>query len=93
LGSLRAQPNVQCAPGVPQGSPSALLEVREPGLESLTDRKLGEKESPRLCNQNRRMFLRMGTLLHTFCERAQLTLAVGLLAGCAANVALVWAFL
>jgi hypothetical protein len=35
----------------------------------------------------------MGTIPHTFCERAQLTLAVALLAACAANVALVWAFL
>jgi hypothetical protein len=35
----------------------------------------------------------MGTLLHTFCQRAQLTLAVGLFAACAANVVLVWAFL
>jgi hypothetical protein len=35
----------------------------------------------------------MGTMLHTFCERVQLTLAVGLLAACAANVALVWVFL
>jgi hypothetical protein len=35
----------------------------------------------------------MGNLLHTFCERAQLTLVVGLFAACAANVALVWAFL
>jgi len=35
----------------------------------------------------------MGTLLQTFCKRAQLTLAIGLLAGCAANVVLVWAFL
>ncbi|HLG82399.1 MAG TPA: glucose transporter [Bradyrhizobium sp.] len=35
----------------------------------------------------------MGTRLHTFCERVQLTLAVGLLVACAANVALVWVFL
>lgn len=35
----------------------------------------------------------MGTILHIFCERVQLTLAVALLAACAANVALVWAFL
>jgi hypothetical protein len=35
----------------------------------------------------------MGTLLHTFCERVQLTLVVGLAAACAANVALVWLFL
>jgi hypothetical protein len=35
----------------------------------------------------------MGTTPHTFCERVQLTLAVGLFAACAANVALVWAFL
>ncbi len=34
----------------------------------------------------------MGTTLHTFCERVQLTLAVGLLTACAANLALVWAF-
>jgi hypothetical protein len=39
------------------------------------------------------MVLSMETLFHTFCERAQLTLAVGLLAACAANVALVWAFM
>ncbi len=35
----------------------------------------------------------MGNTLHTFCQRVQLTLAVGLLAACAANIALVWAFL
>jgi hypothetical protein len=35
----------------------------------------------------------METILHTFCERIQLTLAVGLFAACAANVVLVWAFL
>jgi hypothetical protein len=34
----------------------------------------------------------METTLHTFCGRVQLTLAIGLLAACAANVALVWAF-
>ncbi len=35
----------------------------------------------------------MGNTLHTFSERAQLTLAVALLAACAANVVLVWIFL
>ena len=35
----------------------------------------------------------MGTSLHTFSERVQLTLAIGLLAACTANVALVWTFL
>ena len=35
----------------------------------------------------------MGTGLHTFSERTQLTLAIGLFAACAANVALVLAFL
>jgi len=39
------------------------------------------------------MFPAMGSTLHTFCERIQLTLAIGLLVACAANVALVWAFL
>jgi hypothetical protein len=39
------------------------------------------------------MFSVMGTSLHTFCGRVQLTLAIGLLVACAANVALVWAFL
>lgn len=34
----------------------------------------------------------MGTSLHTFSEGAQLTLAVGLVAARAANIALVWAF-
>jgi hypothetical protein len=62
-------------------------------LESLTRRKSQEKESPRLHGQNRWMVQPMGTMLHTFCERVQFTLALGLLAACAANVALVWAFL
>jgi hypothetical protein len=35
----------------------------------------------------------MGTSLHTFCQRVQFNLAIGLLMACAANVALVWAFL
>jgi hypothetical protein len=39
------------------------------------------------------MFSVMETSLHTFCGRVQLTLAIALLAACAANVALVWAFL
>jgi hypothetical protein len=39
------------------------------------------------------MFPAMETSLHTFSERILLTLAIGLLAACAANVALVWAFL
>lgn len=34
----------------------------------------------------------MGTTLQTFCRRVQLTLAVGLLAACVANVTLVWVF-
>jgi len=39
------------------------------------------------------MFSAMGTSLHTFSGRVQLTLAIGLLVACAANVALVCAFL
>jgi hypothetical protein len=39
------------------------------------------------------MFPAMGTGVHTFSERTQLTLAVGLFIACVANVALVWAFL
>jgi len=35
----------------------------------------------------------MERILHTFCERVQLPLAVALFAACAANVVLVWAFL
>ena len=35
----------------------------------------------------------MRTMIHTSNERMQLTLTVALLAACAANVALVWAFL
>ena len=35
----------------------------------------------------------METTLHTFCERVQFNLAIGLLIACAANVALVWSFL
>jgi hypothetical protein len=61
--------------------------------ESLTIGKSGEKESPRLPGQNRRMFPAMRTILQTPCERVQLTLTVALLAACAANVALVCAWL
>jgi hypothetical protein len=61
--------------------------------ESLTRGKSGEKESPRLSCQNRRMFPAMRTILQTPCERVQLTLTVALLAACAANVALVCAWL
>jgi hypothetical protein len=61
--------------------------------ESLTRGKSGEKESPRLLGQNRRMFPAMRTILQTPCERVQLTLTVALLAACAANVALVCAWL
>jgi len=61
--------------------------------ESLTRRKPPKKESLGLPGQNRRMFPAMGTSLHTFSGRVQLTLAIGLLVACAANVALVWAFL
>jgi hypothetical protein len=39
------------------------------------------------------MFPAMGTSLHTFCERVQFHLAIGLFVACAANVALVWSFL
>jgi hypothetical protein len=39
------------------------------------------------------MFPAMGTGLHTFCERTQLSLVIGLCAACAANVVLVLAFL
>jgi hypothetical protein len=35
----------------------------------------------------------MGTGLRTFSERTLLTLAIGLFIACAANAALVWAFL
>jgi hypothetical protein len=35
----------------------------------------------------------MRTILQTSCERVQLALMVALLAACAANVALVWAWL
>lgn len=35
----------------------------------------------------------MGTILHTCCERVHLTLTVGLLAACAANLLLVCAWL
>jgi len=35
----------------------------------------------------------METSLHTFCGRTQLTLAIALVAACAANVALVCAWL
>jgi hypothetical protein len=35
----------------------------------------------------------MGSTLHTFSGGVQLTLAIALLVACAANVALVWAFL
>ena len=37
--------------------------------------------------------LAMRTIVQTPCERVQLTLTVALLAACAANVALVWAWL
>jgi hypothetical protein len=39
------------------------------------------------------MFPAMGTTHHTSCERVQFTLTVALLAACAANVALVCAWL
>jgi hypothetical protein len=39
------------------------------------------------------MFEAMRTILQNPCERVQLTLAVALLAACAANVALVYAWL
>jgi hypothetical protein len=39
------------------------------------------------------MFPFMGSTLHTFSKRVQLTLTIALLVACAANVALVWAFL
>jgi hypothetical protein len=39
------------------------------------------------------MFPAMGSSLHTSCERVQLTLTVCLLVACAANVALVCAWL
>ena len=65
----------------------------EAALSPLTRGKFWKKESPRLRRQNRRMVAPMGTTLHTFCGRVQLTLAAGLLVACMANVALVWAFL
>src|SRR3954447_17140397 len=61
--------------------------------ESLTRGKPGKKESPRLASQNRRMFPAMRTILQSSCERVQLTLTVVLLVACAANVALVCAWL
>jgi hypothetical protein len=61
--------------------------------ESLTSRKFPKKESPRLDRQNRRMFPAMRTSLQTSCERVQLTLTVCLLVACAANMALVYAWL
>jgi hypothetical protein len=61
--------------------------------ESLTRGKSGKKESPRLPGQNRRMFPAMRTILQSSCERVQLTLTVVLLVACAANVALVCAWL
>jgi hypothetical protein len=61
--------------------------------ESLTSRKSRKKESARLNRQNRRMFPAMRTSLQTSCERVQLTLTVCLLVACAANVALVYAWL
>jgi hypothetical protein len=39
------------------------------------------------------MFPAMRTSLHTSCERVQLTLTVCLMAACAANMALVYAWL
>jgi hypothetical protein len=39
------------------------------------------------------MFSAMDTSLHTFCGRTQLTLALGLLVACAANVVLVCVWL
>ena len=75
-------------------SPVSALFVRLSEVsESLTRGKSGEKESPRLSCQNRRMFPAMRTILQTPCERVQLTLTVALLAACAANVALVCAWL
>jgi hypothetical protein len=35
----------------------------------------------------------METIVHTACQRLQLTLAVALLLACLANLALVWAWL
>ena len=64
-----------------------------PVAESLTRGKSRKKESPRLPGQNRRMFPVMRTILQTSCERVQLTLTVALLVACAANVALVCAWL
>ena len=52
-----------------------------------------EKRIPRLNRQNCRMFPAMRTSLQTSCERVQLTLTVCLLVACAANVALVCAWL
>ena len=61
--------------------------------ESLTGRKSPKKESPGLAGQNRRMFGAMRTISQHSGERVQLTLTVVLLAACAANVALVCAWL
>ena len=56
--------------------------------------RLPQKESPRLPGQNRRMFRsHENDPPDPHWERVQLTLMVALLAACAANVALVWAWL
>ena len=64
-----------------------------PVRESLTRGKPGKKESPRLPGQNRRMFPAMRAIRQTPCERVHVTLTLALLAACAANVALVCAWL
>jgi hypothetical protein len=83
-------------PAIPQTVSGAnwLASARFRGVsESLTSRKSPKKESPRLDRQNRRMFPAMREFLQTSCERVQLTLTVCLLAACAANMALVYAWL
>ena len=85
-----------CHAAIPQAVSGAnwLVSARFRGVsESLTSRKFSKKESPRLDRQNRRMFPAMRTSLQTSCERVQLTLTVCLLVACAANMALVYAWL
>jgi hypothetical protein len=83
-------------PAIPQPVSGAnwLVSARFRGVsESLTSRKSRKKESPRLTSQNRRMFPTMRTSPQISGERVQITLTVCLLVACAANMALVYAWL
>ena len=62
-------------------------------LKSLTTDESPKKESPETPALESPDVPAMRTMLHTSSERVQLTLTVALLAACAANVALVLAFL